>query len=261
MTSPPFLTSALLAAAPGVRHAFFTRRGGVSEGLWASLNVGYGSGDEASRVTENRRRAAAVLGRDESALTTAYQTHSALALVAQAPWGAQRPTGDAIVSGAAGVICGVLSADCAPILVADAEARVIAAIHAGWRGALSGIVASAIAAMTELGAKSSRMVAAIGPCVAQASYEVGPEFLAQFEDETADAKRFFGPGRQPDRRQFDLAAFAAARLAESGVAQCEWIGLDTAGDEGAFFSNRRAYLRGEADYGRLLSAIALDQDG
>jgi YfiH family protein len=256
--SAQFLTSPLLAAAPGIRHAFFTRRGGVSLGLYESLNTGFGSGDETSRVAENRRRTAATFDLGETALNTAHQVHSAICVHASAPWGAARPTADAMVSSTAGVICAALAADCAPVLIADSEARVVAAVHAGWRGALEGVVGSAIAAMTALGAQPGRMVAAIGPCIARDSYEVGEDFLGHFEARCDDAGKFFSPGAMPSKRQFDLPAFVTARLAAHGV-DCEWIGRDTVSEEGEFFSNRRALLRGEADYGRLLSAIVLDQ--
>jgi hypothetical protein len=256
VNGPPFLRSPLLAAT-GVGHAFFTRQGGVSQGPYESLNAGYGSRDEAANVAENRRRAIMALGHDPSELTIAYQVHSGAALVAERPWGSRGPTGDAVVSGSAGVVCGVLTADCAPVLIADREARVVAAVHAGWRGALGGIVASAVAAMTGLGARPSRMVAAVGPCIAQTSYEVGPEFLARFESQNIDAQRFFVPGAS-GRLQFDLAGFVATRLAESGVAQCDRMERDTAGETTEFFSYRRALRAGDEDYGRLLSVIALE---
>jgi len=256
--NPPFLRASTLAEVPRVRHAFFTRRGGVSVGLYESLNTGYGSGDETSRVTENRRRAAAVFGLGESALITAYQIHSNIAVVADAAWGASRPRADAVVSRQPGLICGAMAADCAPVLIAEGDAGVVCAVHAGWRGALSGVIAAAVAAMAGLGARPSRMVAAIGPCIAQPSYEVGLEFLARFQAEDRGTGRFFAPGDSRSKRQFDLAAFVAARLAQSGVTQVESLRRDTASEEGEFFSNRRAQLRGEADYGRLLSAIAID---
>jgi hypothetical protein len=259
VSRPPFLASPLLAEIPGVRHAFFTRRGGVSQGIYESLNAGYGSGDEAANVAENRRRAAAVFGVDEEALKTTYQTHSNIALMADGTWMGERPVGDAVVTRNAGVVCAVLTADCAPVLIADPHARVVAALHAGWRGALRGIVASAVSAMGGLGARPSRMVAAIGPCIAQASYQVGLDFLASFEAQGIDAERFFIADADPSKRRFDLPAFVATRLAEAGVMKCEWIGRDTVAGEAEFFSNRRAHLREDADYGRLLSAIALDE--
>jgi YfiH family protein len=252
--SLPILTSPLLDL-PGVRHAFFTRQGGVSQGIYASLNVGAGSGDDPAAVAENRRRAAAHFGAE--ALVTAYQVHSAIALVADGPWPAGPPHADGVVSATPGVVCGALAADCAPILIADAEARVVAAVHAGWKGALTGVAESAIARMEGLGARRERMRAAVGPCIGPASYEVGLEFVARFTDADRANQRFFSPGAAPDKRQFDLPAYVLARLRAAGIGACEWVGRDTCAEEGLFFSNRRAFKRGEADYGRLLSAIAL----
>ena len=249
------LTSPLLDL-PGVRHAFFTRDGGVSEGVYAGLNVGVGSGDDPAAVAENRRRAAAHLGAE--ALVTAYQVHSARALITDGPWPARPPEADAVVSAMGGVMCGALAADCAPILIADADARVVAAVHAGWKGALTGVAEAAIARMTELGARRGRMRAAIGPCIGPASYEVGLEFLDRFKAADPSYIRFFSTGAAPDKRQFDLPGFVLARLRAAGVEACEWVGQDTCTDAALFYSNRRAFRRGEADYGRLLSAIMLE---
>jgi polyphenol oxidase len=248
----PVLTSKLLDL-PGVRHAFFTKKGGVSEGLYESLNVGAGSKDDPIAVAENRRRAATHLGGE---LVTAYQVHSATAFAVQGPWGSGPPEGDAVVTDTPGVICGALAADCAPILLADAEARVVAAAHAGWKGALEGIAEAAIERMEAFGAKRERIVAAIGPCIGPGSYEVGPEFYDRFVAHSEDAARFFRDG-EADRRMFDLPGYVLDRLQRSGVAACEWIGHDTCADADLFFSNRRALHRGDADYGRLLSAIVL----
>ena len=258
MNVPPFLISPLLAAVPGLRHAFFTRRGGVSKGIYASLNLGRGSRDDPVDVAENRRRAAQIFGLGPEALNTCYQVHSARVLTAEAPWGEARPQGDGVVTGQPGLICGALAADCAPVLIADGHARIVAAVHAGWRGALSGVVPEAVQRMAEMGADPVRMIAAVGPCIAQKSYEVGLEFLQRFESASPDAARFFAPGAGPEKRQFDLPAFVLARLREAGVTRCEWIGADTCAEEDSFFSNRRAVIRGEGDYGRLLSAIALE---
>ena len=253
MSALPVLTSPLLDL-PGVRHAFFTRQGGVSEGLYASLNVGAGSNDDAKAVEENRRRAAEHLGGE---LVTAYQVHSPTALVADGPWPAGPPQADAVVTATPGVICGALSADCAPILMADPHARVVAAAHAGWKGALSGVAEAAIARMETLGARRDRIRAAVGPCIGPRSYEVGLEFAHRFlQADRANAK-FFQSGASDDKRQFDLPGFVLARLKAAGVERCEWIGRDTCTEEDLFFSNRRAFKRGEADYGRLLSAIVL----
>ncbi|HTX50744.1 MAG TPA: peptidoglycan editing factor PgeF [Caulobacteraceae bacterium] len=255
MTEVPILTSPLLAEVAGVRHAFFTRQGGVSEGLYASLNVGVGSNDDPVHVLENRLRAAASLG--SGALVTCYQVHSARAVHAAAAWPGAAPEADAAVTTSPGLLLGALAADCAPVLLADPGARVVAAVHAGWRGALAGIVGAAVARMAELGADPSRMLAAIGPCIGPASYEVGLEFLAAFVAADPTNARFFAPGASPDKRLFDLPAYVLARLAEAGVARAEWIGRDTYAEPDLFFSNRRAVHRGERDYGRLLSAIVL----
>jgi YfiH family protein len=253
MSALPVLTSPLLDL-PGVRHAFFTRQGGVSRGIYASLNVGVGSNDDPEAVAENRRRAAAHLGGE---LVTAYQVHSPTALVADGPWPAGPPQADAVVSATPGVVCGALSADCAPILLADAEARVVAAAHAGWKGALTGVAEAAVARMEGLGARRERIVAAIGPCIAPASYEVGLEYVARFTHFDPAYARFFTAGASPEKRQFDLPGFVLARLKAAGVERCEWIGRDTCAEGDLFFSNRRAFKDGEPDYGRLLSAIML----
>jgi YfiH family protein len=253
----PLLTSPLLAALPGVRHGFFTRRGGVSGGLYESLNVGVGSRDDPQAVAENRARAAAALGAEPAQLLTCYQVHSAIAVTAEAPF-AERPQADAVATARPGLVCGALAADCAPVLIADPQARVVAAAHAGWRGALGGIVEAAVEAMETLGARRERMTAAVGPCIGPESYEVGLEFLEAFEARDGAFARFFRPGASPDKRMFDLPAFVLERLARAGVAQAEWIGRDTYAEEAEFFSNRRAVHRQQADYGRLLSAIRLD---
>ena len=250
------ITSPLLDL-PGVRHAFFTRAGGVSTGIYESLNVGRGSGDEPADVTENRRRAAEHFGLPARALSTCYQVHSATARVADRPWGDERPQGDAVVTATPGVLCGALAADCAPILIAEAQGRVVAAAHAGWKGALGGIAEAAVAAMASLGAEPARMVAVIGPCIGQASYEVGLEFLAAFTARDAGYEAFFAPGEISEKRMFDLPGFVVSRLEAAGVGTAAWIGHDTCAEEDLFFSNRRAFKRGEPDFGRLLSAITL----
>jgi YfiH family protein len=258
MDELPLLASPRLAKVAGVRHAFFTRQGGVSEGIYASLNVGRGSGDDPARVDENRRRAAATLGAAQTSLACAYQTHSAKAVVIQAPWTGPPPEGDAVVTSASGLLCGALAADCAPVLIAEPEARIVAAVHAGWRGAFGGVIEAAIGAMAALGASPRRMIAAVGPCIGPASYEVGLEFLARFVAADRAYARFFAPAAQANKRLFDLPGFALARLAAAGVGEAEWIGRDTLAEEELFFSNRRATHRGQSDYGRLLSAISLE---
>jgi YfiH family protein len=254
----PFLTSPLLAELPGVRHAFFTRQGGVSQGLFESLNVGVGSGDDPARVAENRMRAASAMGQDAAALATCYQIHSATAVIAQAPFGAERPQADAVVTRTPGVICGALAADCAPVLIADPQAQIVAAVHAGWRGALAGVVGAAVESMVALGGEPGRMSAAVGPCIGPASYEVGLEFQEAFVAADAANDCFFAPGAWPEKRLFDLPAYVLSRLAAAGVARAEWTGRDTLAEEAWFFSNRRAVHRRERDYGRLLSAISLE---
>jgi YfiH family protein len=246
-----------LDAVAGVRHAFFTRRGGVSRGVYESLNVGRGSRDDPAHVAENRRRAAALFGAAPEALNTCYQIHSSRAVTADAPWGEARPEADAVVTARPRLVCGALTADCAPVLIADGDARIVAAVHAGWRGALAGVIQAAVDAMIAQGARPERMAAAVGPCIAQASYEVGLDFLERFEGEAPGSSRFFAPGAGPAKRQFDLPGFVLSRLAESGVPRAEWIGRDTRADED-LFSHRRAVARGEDDYGRLLSAIMLE---
>lgn len=257
MSPVPTLHSPLLSALPGVRHAFFTRRGGVSRGIYESLNIGRGSRDEADDVAENRRRVADWFGLEADALNTCYQIHSATAVIADRPWGGDRPEADAVVTDKPGIICGALAADCAPVLIADAEAGIVAAAHAGWQGALGGVVGAAVEAMVQLGADRARMVAAVGPCIGPASYEVGLEFLDRFEAGRPGSARFFRPGQASDKRLFDLPGFVLDRIAEAGVTSAEWIGRDTCAEADAFFSNRRAFHLGEPDYGRLVSGIAL----
>jgi len=256
MTALPVLTSPLLIDLPGVRHAFFTRKGGVSKGIYESLNFGVGSQDDPVAVEQNRRRAAAHFDLPPERLLTAYQVHSPRAIVAAAPW-AERPQADGVVASHPGLVCGALSADCAPVLLADPIGRVVAAAHAGWRGALGGIVESAVARMVELGAEPGRIVAAVGPCIGPASYEVGLEFLGAFEAVEPAYARFFALGEEADKRLFDLPGFVLERLRAAGIGQCAWTGHDTFADAELFYSNRRALKRAEPDYGRLLSAIVL----
>lgn len=255
MTLEP-ITHPLLDRA-GVRHGFFTRAGGVSTGLYEGLNTGVGSKDDPAAVAENRRRVAAHFGGGSEDLASCYQVHSAVARVAEAGWKGERPEGDAAVAAAPGVICAVLTADCAPVLLTDAQAGVVGAAHAGWKGALGGIVHSTVAAMQALGADPRRMVAVVGPCIAQASYEVDAAFQERFEHHDPGSDRFFAPGVAADRRQFDLPAFVLWRLEQAGVGDAAWTGDDTRADANRFYSNRRAYLNGEPDFGRLMSAISL----
>ena len=256
MTDVKPITHPLLEKA-GVRHGFFTRAGGVSTGLFEGLNTGLGSSDDPAAVAENRRRVAAALGGGPDDLAACYQIHSSLTRVATGPWAGDRPEGDAVVTATTGAIPAVLTADCAPVLLADAEARVVGAVHAGWKGALGGVVHSAVTAMVSLGAQPGRIVAVVGPCIAQASYEVGVDFQERFEHHDPGAGRFFGEGAAADKRMFDLPGFVLWRLEQAGVGEAAWTGHDTCEDEAAFYSNRRAFQRGEPDFGRLMSAITL----
>ena len=246
-----------LLVLPGVRHGFFTREGGVSTGIYAGLNTGVGSKDDPAAVAENRRRVAEHLGGRPDDLAACFQIHSAVARVAVEGWKGERPEGDASVTAAPGVICAVLTADCAPVLLADPEAGIVGAAHAGWKGALHGIVHSTVAAMQALGAEPRRMVAVVGPCISQASYEVGADFQDRFEHHDPGSGRFFAPGESADKRLFDLPAFVLWRLEQAGVGEAAWTGDDTRADAVRFYSNRRAFLDGEADFGRLMSAISL----
>jgi YfiH family protein len=245
-------------ATDGIRHTFFTRLGGVSEGIFASLNCGFGSGDAEARVSENRRRAAAALDLAADQLVTCYQVHSPRVAVVERPWRREdRPRADAMVTHMPGIALGILTADCAPVLFADAAARVIGAAHAGWRGAVGGVLEATVAAMSKLGAAPQRIAAAIGPCIAQASYEVGPEFPAPFLAENLANAALFVPAARAGHFLFDLPGYVAQRLARLGLARIARTGGDTAAEPGRFFSYRRSCLLKEPDYGREISAIAL----
>ena len=258
MSSAPFLTAESLQI-PGVAHGFFTRLGGVSQGVYASLNGGVGSRDTPEAVTENRARIAAALGSAPRRLAVPFQVHSpdAVAITELWPEGA-RPRCDALVTATPGLALGVTGADCGMILFADQFARVIGAAHAGWKGALRGVVEATVEGMERLGARRSDIVAALGPCIGRDSYEVGPEFVAAFEDTGDDAVRYFVPSLRAGHSMFDLHAYIAERAARAGVGRFEDLGLDTYADERRFFSCRRATHRKEPDYGRLLSVIVLN---
>jgi len=244
------------AALGGIAHGFLGRRGGVSQGAYASLNVGWGSDDDRAAIAENRRRAVEAVA-PGAKLVTVHQVHSADALQADAPWPDDaRPHGDAIVTDRPSLALGILTADCTPVLLADRAAGVIGAAHAGWKGALGGVIESTLAAMERLGADRSRVAAAIGPVIARKSYEVDDGFLRRFAEADPDNERFFSPGRE-GHQQFDLEAYVLARLAAAGVIRAEALGLDTYADPDRFFSYRRAVHRGEPTYGRQLSLIAL----
>jgi YfiH family protein len=247
-----------LSGLDGVRHAFFTREGGVSAGLYASLNGGIGSDDDRAHVTENRARMAAALGVAPAALLTAYQIHSAHAIIAERPWTHEtRPRADAIATRVPRLAIGVSTADCGPVLLADGEARVIGAAHAGWRGALDGVTDAAIAAMERLGAARERIVAAVGPMIRQSNYEVGSDLIDRFLAADPGNDRFFRPAARSGHALFDLAGYVAARLTRAGVARVEDLGVCTYAEPGRFFSFRRTTHRGEPDYGRHVNAIVL----
>jgi polyphenol oxidase len=245
----------------GVRHAFFTREGGVSGGFYASLNGGVGSRDHAGLVAENRARMAAALAVEPHRFLTAYQVHSPDVVVAETPWSSQaRPRADAIVTRTAGLAIGVSTADCGPVLFADADARVIGAAHAGWRGALSGVIEATVAAMERLGAARGRIRAALGPMIRQGNYEVGPDFIARFATEDKACADFFRPAAREGHALFDLPGYIAARLDRAGVHAIEDSGLCTYAEPERFFSFRRTTHRAEPDYGRHINAIALTED-
>jgi YfiH family protein len=257
LSAVPFIAAPTLSGFANVSHAFFTRNGGVSTGLYASLNGGRGSNDNPDAVAENRARMTATLGVARGQLATPYQIHSPTAVVAFEPWAkGQAPQADAVVTSTPGLAVGVSTADCGPILFADGTAGVVAAAHAGWKGALGGIIESTIDAMEKLGAQRGAMTAVLGPCIRQPSYEVGPEFVAQFSAAHADNLRFFKSGAG-GRSLFDLGGYIAARLKAAEVAVVEDLGFDTYTDEARFYSFRRTTHRKEPDYGRLVAAIAL----
>jgi len=252
------LQSALLAAAPGLRHGFFSRESGVSEGIYAGLNGGIGSQDDPAHVVENRRRMAAAMGVAPEHFLTAYQIHSPDVAVAEAPWDtASRPRVDAIVTRVPGLAIGVTAADCGPVLLADPTARVIGAAHAGWKGALTGVLESTIAAMEKLGAERGTMVAAIGPLIRQPSYEVGAEFVERFIEADADNGRFFLPAARSGHAMFDLGGLIRMRLERAGIPMIDDLRIDTYADE-RFYSYRRSVHRKEPDYGRHVHAIVLE---
>jgi polyphenol oxidase len=243
-----------------VRHGFFTRRGGISEGLFGSLNCGFGSGDPAENVSRNRAIALDRLGLPGDRLVTCRQTHSAAIVTVDEPWRREdAPSADGMVARAPGVALGILAADCAPVLLHDPVARVIGAAHAGWRGALGGVIEATVARMAALGAELRHIRAGIGPCIGSSSYEVGPEFPRLFLAEDPAAAAYFAPAQRAGHFLFDLAGYVAHRLGQAGVALVQRTAHDTAAEEERFFSYRRACLRGETAYGRGLSAIVLDE--
>ena len=238
-----------------IKHGFFTRKGGASSGIFSSLNCGIGSSDQRDMVAINRARVAEYLGAEADQLAAVHQIHSAHAVSVTAPFETP-PKADAMVTATPGVVLGILTADCQPVLFADQTAGVIGAAHAGWKGALDGVLEATVAAMESLGAKRDAIRAVIGPSISQRAYEVGPEFLDRFVDLDPDNARFFANGTG-DRYQFDLIGFGLSRLRDSGVEQAEWTGHCTYADADRFYSYRRSQHHKEADYGRLISAICL----
>jgi YfiH family protein len=252
-----FIQAPALTSQPNIRHAFFTRQGGVSEGIYASLNGGVGSSDDPARVQENRRRMAETLAVAPEALTSVYQVHSPDAVIVEGPWRGERPKADAMVTSVPGLALGITTADCGPVLFADPQARVIGAAHAGWRGAVTGVLESAVAAMERLGARRGNIIAVLGPTISQKAYEVGPDFIERFTKEAPGHERFLGRAERPGHAMFDLPGFIGARLEAAGIGAFTDLGLCTYSDEERFFSYRRTTHRREPDYGRLISAIAL----
>ena len=253
------IESDLFADTTTLRHKFFTRKGGVSDGLYASLNCGTGSSDTEENVFENRRRASEALGVNSHRLVTLCQVHGANVIAVSDPAEvlANRPEADAMVTGQPDIALGILTADCAPVLLAEPTSNIIGAAHAGWKGALSGVIENTVSAMEKLGAHPENIVACVGPCIAQESYEVGQEFPAQFFESDPSASSYFLSNPKNGRNQFDLRGYVLSRLANSGVTTRGAIKIDTYTREDLFFSYRRACHRGEEDYGRGLSAIVL----
>ena len=241
-----------------IRHAFFTRQGGVSTGLFAALNCGFGSGDDLDKVARNRTLAAAQLDLPPDRLVSCYQVHGTDIVTVERPWRREEnPRADGMVTNVPGIALGILAADCAPVLFAEPEAGIVGAAHGGWRGALAGVMEATVAAMTRLGARADRVRAGVGPCIGQASYEVGPEFERAFAEADPDSRAFFVRADRAGHFRFDLPGYIAHRLGRLGLAAVQQSGHDTVAEDELFFSYRRACLRGEKDYGRGLAAIAL----
>lgn len=252
------LRSSVLSELPDVVHGYYGRVGGVSGGIYASLNCGYGSGDDLDLVRQNRTRVASDLGADEFRLLTVYQVHSADAVAVTQPWARQdAPHADGMATNVRGVALGVLAADCAPVLFADAQAGVIGSAHAGWQGAFKGVIEAVIRQMESLGARRQHIRASVGPCISQANYEVGPEFAARFLAEAHDNEAYFVDATRVGHSLFDLPGFVASRLRQSGVKHTDVLNACTYADEDGFFSFRRTTHRKETAYGRNMSAIML----
>jgi polyphenol oxidase len=241
-----------------IRHGFFTRKGGVSQGIYSSLNVGVGSEDEPGSISENRSRVVAAFGAPLARLATVHQIHSADVFVVDEHYEGARPKADALVTNVPGIVLGVLSADCGPILFADPKAGIVGAAHAGWRGALDGIAEATIAAMEKLGARRQDIVAALGPSISGVNYEVGAEFTERFTAQDAANARYFGPSTRAGHAMFDLPAYTIDRLVSAGV-KAHWTGHCTYADDALFFSYRRTTHRNEADYGRQIAAISITE--
>lgn len=253
------LHSSLLRRSRAIRHGFFTRRGGVSQSMYASLNCSFGSRDDAAHVAENRERVRKHLDGRPMGLCTLYQCHSTAVVRVTDPFrSGESPKADAMVSDTPGIALGVMGADCAPVLLADSDAKVVGAAHAGWKGARSGVIESVVDEMIRLGAEHGNILACIGPAIQQRSYEVGSEFRQQFLEDGTDNETFFEASLEPDRFRFDLPGYVESRLASAGIHHVENLRCDTVTEEETFFSYRRATLAGEADYGRQISVIALD---
>jgi YfiH family protein len=253
------LQAASLAILEGIRHAFFTRSGGVSQGVYTSLNGGVGSKDDPAHIAENRGRMARALGVAADRFLTPYQIHSPDVVVADKPWTAEdRPRADALVTRAPKLAVGVSTADCGPLLFADERARVIGAAHAGWRGAFTGVIEATIAAMEKLGADRANIVVALGPTISQPNYEVGPEFIERFTASDAENGRYFTPASRADHAMFDLNGYIASRVQRAGIVKFEDLGLCTYADPDRFYSFRRTTHLYEPDYGRHINAIALE---
>lgn len=258
MNGAGIVQAASLSALSGIRHAFFTREGGVSRGIYQSLNGGLGSDDDAGHVAENRARMAAALQVTPDRLLTAFQIHSPDVVIAETSWPRDaRPRADAIVTKIPGLAVAVTTADCGPVLFADVNARVVGAAHAGWRGALTGVIEATVAAMERCGADRAHIAAALGPMIRQRNYEVGPEFITRLQTADRGNERFLRPAARPDHALFDLAGYIAARLAAAGIGHVEDVGHCTYAELELFYSYRRTTHRQEADYGRHVNAIAL----
>ncbi len=253
------ITAEELSEGANIRHGFFRRTGGTSAGLYASLNCGFGSDDRESDVAENRRRVTQALGLEPDRLCTLYQIHSPDVLHITGPDDAKGQRADAMVTTTLGIGLGVMSADCAPLLFADSTAQVVGAAHAGWKGAMTGVAEATVAAMVGLGAKAERIVAVIGPCIAQASYEIGPEFKERFVEADAANARFFVDSKRAGHGMFDLPNYLLSRLETLGLKSARWTGHDTCADAERFFSYRRSVLQGDPDYGRMVAVICLQE--